>query len=255
MHYTLITGASKGIGKAMAAEAANRGMNLLLVARSEKLLTELAAELSKKNVSVKTLALDLFEPDAHEKVFDFVKQNNLAVNMLLNNAGMGHYGAFADTALHKHLDVMHLNMDACVRMAHAFLQHTDNTQRRYILNTVSTGAFQPVPLMSVYAATKAFMLFFSRGLRQELKRKNVYVTALCPGGTESDFFGPAGMEEVVKKNAQFMMSAHIVAKVGLDGLLKNKSVVIPGMVNKANALASKLFPHDIVVPVAASFFK
>lgn len=255
MKYTLITGASKGIGKAIAYEAAKRGLNLLLVARSADLLQKLSAELASTKTDVKYFAVDLMEDDAHKKVFAFIKENNLKVNMLINNAGMGHYGKFHESALHKHLDVMKLNMDSCVKMAHEFLNNTDTQQRRYILNTVSTGAFQPVPMMTIYAATKAFMLYFSRGLRHELKKENVYVTALCPGGTETEFFKPAGMEQVVKNNAQFMMSADKVAKAGLDGLMKNKSIVIPGFTNKVGAVSSKLFPHDIVVPVAAKFFK
>lgn len=255
MNYTLVTGASKGIGKAIAIEAASRGMNVLLVARSKELLDNLAKELSIKNVSVKTYVADLFEEDAPAKIFQYAKENSLNINMLANNAGMGYYGNFDECDLKKHMDVMHLNMDACVRMAYAFLKNSDPSQTRYILNTVSTGAYQPVPAMAIYSASKAFMLSFSRALREELKKKNVHVTALCPGGTESDFFGPAQMTEIVKKNAQFMMSADKVARVGLQAVMKNKSVAIPGITNKVGAIASKLTPHDIVVPVAGSFFK
>ena len=255
MNYTLITGASKGIGKAIAIEAANRGMNIVLVARSKQLLEDLAKELSAKNVSVVTLSLDLLEEDAYKKVFQFVKEKALNINMLVNNAGIGFYGDFDEGDLGKQLDVMKLNMDACVKLAHEFLRTSDTSQRRYILNTVSTGAYQPVPKTVIYVATKSFMLSFSRGIRQELKKKNVYVTALCPGGTESDFFVPAKMEEVIKKNAAFMMLPDKVAKVGLDAVMKNKSVAIPGMINKMGAVAAKLLPHDMVVAVAGSFFE
>jgi hypothetical protein len=255
MNYTLITGASKGIGKAIAIEAASRGMNLLLVARSKELLDKLAVELSAKNVSVKTFVADLFEEDAAGKIFQYAKENSLNINMLANNAGMGYYGNFDECDLKKHLEVMHLNMDACVKLAYTFLKNSGPGQRRYILNTVSTGAYQPVPAMAIYAASKAFMLFFSRALREELKKKNVYVTALCPGGTETEFFGPAQMTGLAKKNARFMMSAEKVARVGLQAVMKNKSVVIPGITNKVGAIASKLAPHDIVVPVAGNFFK
>ena len=255
MNYTLITGASKGIGKAIAFEAASRGMNVLLVARSKELLEKLAAELSAKNVKVKFFVADLFKDDAPEKIFEFAKENGITVNMLANNAGMGYYGNFEECDLQKHLQVMQLNMDACIKMTYAFLKHTDGSQRRYILNTVSTGAYQPVPTMAIYSATKAFMLSFSRALREELKRKNVYVTALCPGATHSDFFDEAQMAGVVAKNAQFFMPADKVARVGLTALMKNKSVAIPGLTNKVGAIASKLAPHDIVVPVAGSFFK
>ena len=255
MNYTLITGASKGIGKAFAYECASRGMNLILVARSAHLLEKLAADLKQKNISVQTHSADLLDHAVHKKIFAWVKENNWNINMLINNAGMGYFGKFDEKPLEKNLEVMHLNMDAMVRMAYEFMQQSDTKQKRYLLNTVSTGAFQPTPYMAVYCASKAFMLSFSQAIRFELSKQNVNVTALCPGGTETEFFAPAGMQKVVEKNAQFMMGAGEVAKMGLDALLKNKSVAIPGFINKAGALAAKLLPHDLVVPVASSFFK
>jgi short-subunit dehydrogenase len=255
MNYTIITGASKGIGKAIAIEAANRGMNLLLVARSAELLEKLATELSAKNISVKTLVVDLLEDGAEKKIFDYIKENSLRVNMLVNNAGVGFFGNFTECPLEKHMQVMKLNMDVCVKLTYEFLHQTDTNQRRYILNTVSTGAYQPVPTMAIYSASKVFMLFFSRALREELKKKNVYVTALCPGPTESEFFIPAQMKEIVDKNARFFMSAEKVAKMGMNAVMKNKSVAIPGFLNKLGAAASKLSPHDMVVPAAGTFYK
>jgi short-subunit dehydrogenase len=254
MNYTLITGASKGIGKAFAYECASRGMNLILTARSQHLLEELAADLVKKNVSVHTHTADLLDHAVHKKIFSWVKENGWNVNMLINNAGMGYLGKFDEKPLDKHLEVMHLNMDAMVRMAYEFIHHSDPAQKRYLLNTVSTGAFQPTPFMAVYCASKAFMLSFSQAIRFELRKQKINVTALCPGGTESEFFIPAGLEKVVEKNAQFMMPADEVARVGLNALLKNKSVVVPGVANKMGAVASKLIPHDLVVPVASRFF-
>ena len=255
MNYTLVTGASKGIGKAFAHECAARGMNLILVARSKTLLETLAKELSVNKVSVQTLAVDLLKPDSHKEIFDWVAQNSWNVNMLLNNAGAGYYGKFDEKPLEKHLEVMHLNMDSMIRMAHEFLNRSDKMQKRYLLNTVSTGAFQPTPFMAIYCASKSFMLAFSQAIRFELRKQQVYVTALCPGGTESEFSKPAEMEKVFEKNAQFMMKADVVAKTGLDGLMKNKAVVIPGTVNKVGALAASLFPNKFVVPSAARFFE
>ena len=254
MNYTLITGASKGIGKAFAYECATRGMNLILVARSKALLEELQKELSEKNISVQIHTADLLDHAVHKKLFDWVKENKWNVNMLINNAGMGYFGQFDEKPLEKHLEVMHLNMDSMIRMAHEFLNSSDKREKRYLLNTASTGAFQPTPYMAVYCATKSFMLSFSEAIRYELRSSNVHVTALCPGGTESDFFSPAGMEKVIEKNSKFMMKADVVAKAGLDGLLKNKSVVIPGFVNKAGKVAAQVFPNSLVVPSAAKFF-
>ncbi len=254
MNYTLITGASKGIGKAFAYECANRGMNLILVARSEQLLKDLATDLTKKNIQVQTHTADLHDHAVHTKLFDWIKQNGWNINMLINNAGMGYFGKFDEKPLDKHLEVMHLNMDAMIRMAHAFLNAGDSKQKRYLLNTASTGAFQPTPYMAVYCASKSFMLAFSQAIRFELRKQNVNVTALCPGGTESEFFAPAGMDKVIEKNAQFMMKAEEVARIGMNGLLKNKAVVVPGFINKAGVVAANLFPNSLVVPGAARFF-
>jgi short-subunit dehydrogenase len=254
MNYTLITGASKGIGKAFAYECAARGMNLILVARSQHLLEELQKELSQKNILVQIHTADLLDHNVHKKIFNWIKENNWNVNMLINNAGMGYFGKFDEKPLEKHLEVMHLNMDSMIRMAHEFLNTTNPNQKRYLLNTASTGAFQPTPYMAVYCATKSFMLSFSEAIRFELRKQNVNVTALCPGGTESDFFSPAGMEKVIEKNVQFMMKADAVAKIGLNGLLKNKAVVIPGLINKAGKVAAQIFPNSLVVQGAAKFF-
>ena len=254
MNYTLITGASKGIGKAFAFECSNLGMNLILVARSKHLLEELSKELSKKGISVQTHTTDLLDHNVHKKIFEWIKQNGWNVNMLINNAGMGFFGQFDKQPLEKHLEVMHLNMDSMIRMAYEFLNTSDKNQKRYLLNTSSTGAFQPTPNMAVYCASKSFMLSFSEAIRYELRNQNVHVTALCPGGTESEFFSPAGMDKVIVKNAKFMMKADEVAKAGLTGLMKNKAVVIPGFINKAGAIAANLFPNSLVVPSAAKFF-
>jgi short-subunit dehydrogenase len=256
MKYTLITGASKGIGKAFAYECAAKGYNLLLVARSESLLSKLAEELTATyKITVDWHVADLLDHNAHKKVFGWVADKGYNVNMLINNAGMGLYGEFSKVALEDHLKVMHLNMDSMVRMAHEFLNTTDSTQKRYILNTSSTGAYQPVPYMGIYSASKAFMLSFSYALRYEMLKKNVHVTALCPGGTETEFFTPAKMEKVVQKNASFMMKADQVAREGLSGLLRNNAAVIPGFINKLSAVSVRIAPTTIVTASAASFFK
>ncbi|MFN8287689.1 MAG: SDR family oxidoreductase [Chitinophagales bacterium] len=256
MKYTLITGASKGLGKAFAYDCAKRGMNLLLVARSSHLLEPLAADLKQKHaIEVHTFSCDLLDHVAYRKIFDWVKENGFAVNMLVNNAGMGFYGQFDEQPLDKHLQVMHLNMDAMVKVAHEFLVSTDAAQQRYILNVVSMGGFLPVPYMAIYAASKAFMLSFSKSLRYELKQKKVNVTALCPGGVDTEFFGPAQMETIAKKTANLMMTAEEVAKEGIDALLANKMEVVPGFTNKIGAFASKMAPDSLVISQAGRLYK
>lgn len=255
MNYTLITGASKGIGKAFAYECASRGQNLLLVARSGQLLQEIAIELIAKGVQVHTHTADLLDHAVHTKIFDWIKTNGWNVNMLVNNAGIGHYGQFDKEPLEKHMQVMHLNMDTMVRMAHAFLNNSNTKQRRYILNTVSIGAFQPVPYIGVYSATKSFMLSFSLAIRHELRKQNVYVTAFCPGGVDTDFFGPAGMEVVAKRNKKFIVKAEEVIPHALNAVMKNKAVYTNGLTNKMGMLSVRLFPYSVVVPVAAKLYE
>lgn len=256
MLYTLITGASKGIGKAFAYKCASRGMNLILVARSSHLLEELQKEIEQEHkVRVRIHSGDLLDHAFHKKIFSWIAENGCEVNMLINNAGMGFYGKFEQQPLEKHIEVMHLNMDAQVKMAHEFLNTTNPNQKRYLLNTVSTGAFQPVGYMAVYCASKAFMLSFSRALRYELRKEQVNVTALCPGGTETDFFSPAQMNDVAAKNALFMMKADKVAKQGLDSLLANNAVVVPGWYNKIGAFSARHGPQGLVVWQASNFFK
>lgn len=255
MKYTLITGASKGIGKAIAHELASQGRNLILVARTEELLKNLAMDLSAKNIDVRYLASDLLDEDASKLLFDWIEIQKLEVDTLINNAGFGQWGKFADCPIEKHMQVMHLNMDAMVTMAFEFLRRTDGSQRRYILNTVSTAAFQPVPYMAIYSATKAFMLSFSRALRYEVKPLNVYVTALCPGATESDFSKVAGVNNLEKNYSHFFMTSAAVARAGVNGLWKNKSVVIPGLINKISTIAVNLTPQDLAASMSANIFK
>lgn len=253
MTYTIVTGASKGIGKAIAHELADQGKNLILIARSEDLLAKLATELIAKKVDVKYLAADLLD-DAPKRIFDWVEIQRLTVDTLINNAGFGQFGKFVDAPIASNMQVMHLNMDAMVLMAHEFLLRTDGGHRRYIMNTVSTAAFQPVPYMAIYSATKSFMLSFSRALRQELRSKNVYVTALCPGATESDFSAVAGTSKVEGKYSKYVMTSESVAKEGLRGLWKNKSVVLPGLMNKLSTFAVNLVPQDTAAVAAGKIF-
>ena len=255
MTYTLITGASKGIGKSIAHRLAAQGKNLILVARSEDLLKSLSQQLLAKNIDVKYLATDLLDEYAAKHVFDWVDAQKLQVDTLINNAGFGHWGKFADSPIENHIQVMNLNMDAMVTMTYEFLKRTDGSSRRYILHTVSTAAYQPVPYMAVYSATKAFMLSFSRALRYEVRPQNVYVTALCPGATESDFSKVAGVSGLEKNYSKFFMTSESVAKAGVNGLWKNKSVVIPGFINKISTIAVNFTPQDLAASMSANIFK
>ncbi len=255
-HYTLITGASKGIGKAIAREAAMRKQNLILAARSQNLLSELATELSATGIDVQTIVIDLLKDSSHTELFNEVEKRGLSVNILINNAGMGNYGKFYKLPLEDHLITMRLNNEVMVRMAHEFITRNKGKEHHcYLLNTASTASYQPVPKMTIYAATKAFMLFFSQGIRFELRKSNISVSALCPGPTESQFFEPAKMDDIWHKNKKYMMTAESVARIALDGTLKRKAVIIPGFFNKLGAVAAKLSPQTLATQASGMLFK
>ncbi len=254
--FTLITGASKGIGKAMAEVCAQRKMNLVLVARSKELLQEIANGLAKQyGIEVYVIAADLLEKDSHKTIFAETDRMELDVNFLVNNAGMGNYGKFHSVSLESQLATMQLNMDVMVRFAHEFINRRMGKDRSYLLNTVSTAAYQAVPNTAIYAATKSFMLSFGRAVRHELSGTNISITSLCPGATESEFFGPAGLEAIVEKNKKYMMSALDVAEVGIDGALKGKSVVIPGVLNNIGAFMSLASPPNLTAYFAGKIFE
>ncbi len=255
-HYTLITGASKGIGKAIAREVAERKHNLILVARSKNLLNELATELSETGIDVQTIAIDLLNANSHTELFSEVEKRGLSVNFLVNNAGRGAYGKFYKVPLEDHLMTMQLNNEVMVRMAYEFIARNKGKEHRcYLLNTASTASYQPVPKMSVYAASKAFMLFFSQGIRFELRKSNISVSALCPGPTESQFFEPAKMDKIWNDNKKYLMSAESVARIAVNGTLKRKAVIIPGLFNKLGAVGAKLAPQNLATAMSGMLFK
>ena len=176
MSDALITGASKGSGKAMAEELARRNINLLLVARSEALLEALSAELATR-YPIKTafLSLDLSAANAPALLYDWVVKNGFVVNILVNNAGYGLGGAFERYPVDEHLNMMRVNMEVPVALCSLFLPQLKQQQQSYILNIASSAAYQAVPYLSVYAATKSFLLSFSRGLQYELKKSTVSI--------------------------------------------------------------------------------
>jgi len=259
MPYALITGASKGIGKEIAVSLAKRKYNLLLIARSENLLSELAGELQKKyGVTVWYYAIDLSSPNAAKDIITWCQKENYDINVLVNNAGYGLHGAFETLSLDEQLNMMHLNMSACVRLTYLALpllrQHKGKS---YILNIASTSAYQAVPFLGIYSATKAFVLSFSRAIRLELKDSNISVTCLSPGAVETNFMERAGMDKVkkiAKQAAKFNMNASTVAEFGINAMLKGKAEVIPGLANKVGAYSNRLLPKSIVEGVAKGLY-
>lgn len=243
----LITGASGGIGLELARIHASKGDDLVLVARSGERLAEIKDEFeSEYHVKVRFLITDLSIRHAAKKVFDEVSNHNIVVDYLINNAGFGDFGLFLDCDWDKQESMINLNITALAHLTKLFLPGMIQKGGGKILNVASLAAFQPGPTMSVYFATKAFVLSFSEALNNELKGKGVTVTALCPGSTKSKFHEVAlGDPKLVRERK--MMSAQKVAKIGHDAMMKGTPVVIPGFKNSLLVFASRFAPREVVV--------
>src|SRR3990172_1313955 len=256
MDYALITGASKGIGKALAYELAGRKFNLLLTARSESLLKELAYDIKKKNnIDVQYLATDLSLPQSPEKIADWCTQNHYSLKILINNAGFGLWGAFDQLPIDGQLNMMQLNMTSLVGLTYHLLPNLKNNKKAYILNISSMAAYQAIPAFTIYAATKSFVLSFSRGLRHELVKSSVKVSCLCPGPTESSFLERAEMMELEKTARKFNMSSEEVAEIAVNGMLEGKAEIVPGLSNKAIKQAVNYLPKNLVESITARFYR
>jgi short-subunit dehydrogenase len=255
--YALITGASKGIGKAIATELASRGFNVILVARSADALQTAVKEItSRYNVKADALALDLSSPDAAQQVLDWCIAKNYEVCALVNNAGYGLSGSFEKYSVAEHLNMMQLNMGTLVSLTRLFLPELRKRTRAYILNIASSAAYQAVPKLSTYAASKAFVLAFSRGLHQELHGSSVSITAVSPGATDTDFPNRAQLgEKGLKAAAKFNMSPDVVASIAVKAMLAGRSEAITGFVNKLGAAMAWLLPKSFVERTAMKIYE
>ena len=242
----LITGGSVGIGAALAEVFAAHGHNLVLVSRGvEKLEARGRAIGQQFGVDVVCVPEDLADPQGAGRLHEAVTARGLDIHYLVNNAGSGLYGKFATTDLAAELKMIQLNATSVVELTKRFLPAMIARRGGRILNVASTAAFVPGPWMSVYYATKAFVLSFSEAIDYELKASGVTVTVLCPGPTESEFKVRAGSERSRLFEA-FLMEAPRVARAGYEGMMKGKAVVIPGLRNKLVPVAARLAPRPLV---------
>jgi hypothetical protein len=258
MEYALITGASKGIGKAIAEELAARKFNVLLVARSGELLEQVAEGImTRYGVKADWLAIDLSSPGVSQKVYDWCQSRQYTLQALVNNAGYGLSGPFEKYTLEEHLNMMQLNMTTLVSMTRLFLPQLRQQSRAYILNIASSAAYQAVPGLSLYAATKSFVLSFSRGLHQELHKKGpVSVTCISPGATDTDFPNRAQVGEKGMRAAQKLnMSPAAVASIAVRAMLAGKSEIVVGFVNKLGAAMAWLLPKTLVERTAMKLYE
>jgi short-subunit dehydrogenase len=251
--WALITGASAGIGTAMARELAAGGTNLVLTARRRDRLAGLSGELSAKH-KIRTLVCvaDLAQPLGPQEIFSFTEDKKIAIDLLVNNAGFGAYGEFQKTQLDRLIEMTQVNVTAVVQMTHLYLPGMIERGGGDILIVASTAAFQPVPYISTYAATKVFDLHFAEGLAEEVRPHGVRVCALCPGSTATEFFQVAGQRNHTRRSPE---TPEKVAHVGLAGLAAGKSSVISGFTNWVGAEAVRAVPRRMVARITGGMFR
>jgi hypothetical protein len=250
--WALVTGASAGIGVALAEELAAGGTKLVLTARRKDRLNALAQRLaSGHKIQTEVFAADLTESDAPEKIFAFTKEKSIEIDLLINNAGFGQYGEFHTIETKRLLDMVQVNCAAVIHLTRLYLPDMVKRKRGDILILASTASFQAVPYISTYAATKAFDLLFAEGLAEEMKPHGIRVCALCPGSTESEFAEVAGQKKFQRKAE----TPQKVARTGLQALAAGKSYVISGLGNYLGAHSQRLVPRRLVTKIAAGMFK
>jgi uncharacterized protein len=245
----LVTGASGGIGEDLARELAARQYNLVLVARSTDKLEALGHELRQKyGIESTIIAMDLSTPDAAERLTRELETRQLTIDVLINNAGSGDYGEFWTLEANKTAQMLHLNITTLTMLSRAMLPGMVARKKGRIMNVASTAAFMPGPLMSVYYASKNYVLALSEGLSEELAGTGVTVTALCPGPVETGFQARAAMEnsKLLKNPMNPMMTSQEVAKQGIAALERGQRVIIPGFMNQILALMPRLVPRAFV---------
>jgi len=257
MSFALITGASRGIGKSIATELATRKFNILLVARDEQQLKEHALHLhSKYGILVDFFAVDLTEDGAVDKLMRWLEEKLYTVSMLVNNAGYGLSGSMDSYSLLEHKNMMKLNMVVPVALTYRLLPMLSSQKKSYILNIGSSASYQSVPGMNIYAASKSFILSFSRGLSYELKNTSISVTVVSPGATNTSFPTRAKIfgAKAVKMAKATNMSPEAVAKIAVEAMLKGQTEIVAGLLNKVGVLLAWLLPKKIIEKSVADIY-
>lgn len=250
MATALITGASNGIGLELAKVHASKGGDLILVARNKSKLDELKKELEREyKIKVYTIGKDLSANNAAQEVYDETQKQNIQIDYLINNAGFGDFGMFAETDWNKELQMINLNITTLTQFTKLYLQDMVKRRNGKIMNVASTAAFQSGPTMAVYYATKAYVLSFSEAIDNEVSDKGVTVTALCPGATESGFQAAAAMEESNLVKGKKLPTSKEVAEYGYTAMLKGKTIAIHGLMNWILANSVRFMPRALVVKV------
>ncbi|RRD38880.1 SDR family oxidoreductase [Leptotrichia sp. OH3620_COT-345] len=255
MKTVLITGASSGIGYELAKIYAEKNYNLVIVARRFEKMEELRNIILKNinsNILIEIVRVDLAEENASYKLFNILEEKNIEIDLLINNAGVGIYGAFSEYSqkeMKKNDKMINLNIKVLVELTKIFVNKMLEKGEGGILNVASVAAFQPGPLMATYYASKGFVLSFSEALREELKNTGVYISVLCPGPTETEFEKSSNLTEAGLFSKMKVMPAEKVAKIAYKDFTRKKRIIIPGIINKIAVLGSKFLPRKLVIKV------
>ena len=248
----LITGASSGIGEALAGEFASGGFDLVLVARSEDKLKRLAREIrARHGVAVRVAPADLSKPASAQRLAKALREDGLEVTALVNNAGVLEHGRFVDIPPAKHRQLIDLNVGGLTAMLSAFVPEMVHRGRGRVLNVASIAAFQPLPSLSTYAATKAFVLSLTESLSEELKDTGVTATALCPGVTDTSMLSGAQEKNAHLRIPDFMVgSVADVAREGYQACMKGEVICVPGLINQVSTLTTRNTPKWLLRRIA-----
>jgi short-subunit dehydrogenase len=255
MNYTLITGACKGIGKAMAYECASRGMNVLLVSNDSSCLQSVNDHIRAKGVDCHYLCVDLTEDNGPSRVHEWMKVNQFQVNILINNVGIGKGGTFSSMNMADMKYMMKLNNNVLVEMTYLLVDELKQHPSSFILNLSSLEATLPLPYKAVYTATKNFVYAFSLAIAQELKFSRVRVSVLCPGPVLTNADGLSRLNAHGARSKLLMMYPEQVARIAMDGMLKGKHVIVPGMMNAIFFKLGSLIPVKLKMGLLERLFR
>jgi len=249
----LITGASGGIGLELTKIFAKEKYSLVLLARREEKLKEIAKELHEKyHINIFVLSKDLSDPNSPKEIKKELKENNIQIDILVNNAGFGNAGKFVKNDIEKELNMIQVNIASLTELTHLFLPEMIKNKYGKILNVASTAAFQPVPMLNAYSATKSYVLHFTEALGNELIGTGVTTTALCPGPTPTNFAIRSKLGEIGSDKAP---GAKEVAEAGYTALMKGKPVIVVGIKNKFMTFLTKITPRSLVVKITGKLMQ
>jgi short-subunit dehydrogenase len=262
MEVTLITGASGGIGEAIVNRLAERKLNLLLVARNAQKLEQQCRQLAEEfGIKAQFIAADLSKPETADQIFNETKKRGLDITMLINNVGIGSGGEFSTAALQSLLDLIQLNISACLALTHLFLPQMQQRKSGTIINVASLAAFMPVPYMATYAASKAFVRSFTEAITQEYKPYGIHIMLFCPGLTKTNFNSAAGIDNEIGKglssdydNAPTQTPQQVADEV-MRALDKRKHFAISGKMNRFAANMLAIIPNSLITRNMANMYR